>query len=234
MCPDLKQKVGTSGFVALLPQLEHSNIYEMFDFIESPGPWGYVTKSVQYNYEAFGQRVAAFVCPSDTAEEFSDQPQVDIFYNTYGKPAATGSYAMCSGSTSPISGDLKYSANGVFYYRSRHKVRDISDGLSKTFFVGEVVGANTQSGSNIWSRGLRAMDCLRTTYNPINTPPGMGVSLSNYGNPVNATFGSNHPGGATFGFGDGHVQFIVDNIDLDVYWHLATRDGAETFDDTQY
>ena len=134
-----------------------------------------------------------------------------------------------------MDGNIKYAANGVFYYRSRHQVRDVSDGLSKTFFVGEVLDSHTPASSNIWSRGLRSLDSLRTTFNPVNTIPGTGMDvLANYGNPANAAFGSTHPGGATFGFGDGHVQFIVENIDLEIYWALGTRAGTETFDDTQY
>ncbi|MBN2296236.1 MAG: DUF1559 domain-containing protein, partial [Pirellulales bacterium] len=229
-----EQRVGTSGFVALLPQLEQDAVYDMFDFTNCPGPWGYDANWLTYNYQAFGQQVSAYRCPSDTSKEFSDDPSVSTTYKTNGNPAATGSYALCNGSNSPLDSNLKYAANGVFYYRSRHKVRDITDGLSKTFFVGEVIDAHTKSGTNIWSRGLRALDCIRTTYNPVNTPTGTGVTLSNYGYPANAAFGSDHPGGAMFGFGDGHVQFIVDNIDWDIYQSLATRKGSESFDDTQY
>lgn len=233
--PTPVEHVGTSGFVGLLPFLEQDSIFAMFDFTNAPGPWGYDAKCAQYNHEAFGQRVSAFVCPSDTAAEFSADPIVGGGYSSGGYPAAVGSYALCNGSHSPLEFyDLKYNANGVFYYLSKHQVRDISDGLSKTFFVGEVLEGHTQSSSNIWSRGLRILDSLRTTCNPVNTPPGTGIAKDNYGYPANGAFGSNHPGGATFGFGDGHVQFIVDNIDLDVYHYLSTRAGSETFDDTQY
>ena len=221
------QQTATSGFVGLLPLIEQDGIYEMFDFINSPGPWGYVTECADNNYQAFGQRVSAFVCPSDTSKEFSEQADInDITANGY--PAAVGSYAMCSGSNAPaIFGNLKYQANGVFYYRSRHKVRDISDGLSKTIFVGEVIAADTLESSNIWSRAVRAADSLRTTYNPLNSLPGTGLALiQQFGQ--NGAFGSEHPGGAQFGFGDGHVEFISDNIDLGVYKNLSTRAGGET------
>ena len=40
-------------------------------------------------------------------------------------------------------------------------------------------------------------------------------------------FGSYHPGGAHFVFGDGHVEFINEDIDLIVYRSLATKAGDE-------
>lgn len=40
-------------------------------------------------------------------------------------------------------------------------------------------------------------------------------------------FGSFHPGGANFGFGDGSVRFLQDDTDADVYVALASRNGEE-------
>jgi len=40
---------------------------------------------------------------------------------------------------------------------------------------------------------------------------------------VNAAFASRHPGGAIFAFADGHVTFIGDDIDLNTYRWLSTR-----------
>ncbi len=41
----------------------------------------------------------------------------------------------------------------------------------------------------------------------------------------NGAFASNHPGGAQFLFGDGHVEFINDSIDPDTYQNLSTIAG---------
>jgi hypothetical protein len=41
-------------------------------------------------------------------------------------------------------------------------------------------------------------------------------------------FGSEHAGGGHFAFGNGHVDFIVDEIDLDTYRAISTRAGSET------
>ncbi len=41
-------------------------------------------------------------------------------------------------------------------------------------------------------------------------------------------FSSRHPGGAMFGFCDGHVQFVRNSIDINVYRALGSRNGGET------
>lgn len=40
-------------------------------------------------------------------------------------------------------------------------------------------------------------------------------------------FGSFHPGGANFAYGDGSVTFLRDDLDTDVYLALASRNGGE-------
>ena len=41
-------------------------------------------------------------------------------------------------------------------------------------------------------------------------------------------FSSHHEGGVFLVLVDGHVQFISEKIDLDLYQHLATINGGET------
>ena len=43
----------------------------------------------------------------------------------------------------------------------------------------------------------------------------------------NGGFASSHPGGANFAMGDGSVSFMSEDIDLDTYRALSTRDGGE-------
>jgi len=222
------EKVGTSGFVMILPQLELQSLYDMFDFTN--GPWAYGATWLSTNAVAIAQRPDVYVCPSDDSEPYSVQPKVGAVYDTYGRAAATGSYAMVEGSIGAadgLSGTIKDDNTGVFFYRVSFKVHDITDGLSKQLFVGEVVAGHTQDSSNIWSRGLREMDTLRSTSNPPNTFPGEPIYITNYGLKVNGAFASRHPAGVNFAFGDGHVEFIAENIDQWVYESLSTREGNE-------
>ena len=69
-------------------------------------------------------------------------------------------------------------------------------------------------------------DCHRVTEVALDTPTGVQAAVAgdNAGN-FNGAFASNHAGDAQFVFGDGHVEFISDNIDLDTYQNLSTIAG---------
>jgi prepilin-type processing-associated H-X9-DG protein len=62
----------------------------------------------------------------------------------------------------------------------------------------------------------------------LNTPLGEEVILKNG---LNGAFISMHPDGANFGYGDGHVQFVNDNITMYLYQALSTRAGGENLQD---
>lgn len=228
-CPAVEGRVGTSGLVMILPQLEQQVLYEQFNF--GDGPWAYNTSWVAGNASAISQRPAVMVCSSDNSAPYAKSTEVGTAYATDGRPAATGNYAFVTGTLGPSEGSSassKYASNGVFYYRSAHRGSEITDGLTNTMFVGEVIEADTTNSSNIWSRAVRLMDCLRSTENPLNTKPGDPLALATYGYSVNGAFASRHPGGAAFAFGDGHVGFLSENIDLLTYRALSTRKGGET------
>ena len=153
---------------------------------------------------------------------------------------ATGSYAMMSGILGPTSFSTvgadacEYFNDGVFYYKKVHKAKHILDGLSHTIFVGETFDGHTPEAINRWMTAARFEDALRSAENPPNTFPGEGIYADDgngnpiYGFKVNGAFASRHPGGTHFTFGDGHVIFMSENIDLATYWALSTRASEET------
>jgi len=130
----------------------------------------------------------------------------------------------------PNSPDLvtKYSNNGAFAYKRPRSFREVADGLSTSFFVGEVIRPDIWESSNVWSYTRANADCLRTTDNLLNTPPGAGDVLERR----NGAFASNHPGGSQFLYGDGHVQFISDNVQQQLYQDLSTINGGEAIGST--
>jgi len=227
------QRSGASAFVMILPQLDQQPLYNLFDFdagvwvTEQPGyTWLAATTT---NRKAISERPSVYVCPSDESAPFSqrtDDPTLTLHGLT--NAAATGSYATVAGSMGAgKSGDYKYNNDGVFFYVTPMRVEDITDGLSNTMFVGEVVESDTSASSNMWTKAVRERDCHRSTANPLNTWPGEPATLSDG---CNGAFASRHPGGANFGFGDGHVEFIEDNIALLVYRARSTRSGDEVIE----
>ena len=76
---------------------------------------------------------------------------------------------------------------------------------------------------------------MRSTENPLNTPPGTGSVDTRYP-PArwNGAFGSRHPGGSMFVFGDGHAKFLHNGIDLMTYRALSTRASGDVIDEAKF
>jgi prepilin-type N-terminal cleavage/methylation domain-containing protein/prepilin-type processing-associated H-X9-DG protein len=105
--------------------------------------------------------------------------------------------------------------NGIFFGNSQVSMKHITDGTSKTFIVGE-----------------RDKFCLAATWIGVRNPFGPDSWSSNWamahvgyklnfactGNHNTCTegFSSAHPGGGYFGFCDGSVRFINDDISFDM------------------
>lgn len=211
---------GASGFIEILPYLEATNLYQSFN--PNDLPWGInSTTWVASNAAGIQARPSFYVCRSDTSQPF-------IVSN--GLNAATGSYALVHGQLGPsqgISATLKVNNTGMFNYKATLPLQEMFDGTSTMMIVGEVIDAHTNLSTNIWTLASRHESCLRSTENPLNTPPGTGITTSPYGVPLFGGFGSKHPGGGNFAFADGHVQFISDRIALSTYKALSTRAGGE-------
>jgi len=227
-----EQWVGTSGFVAILSQLGLQATYDLFDF--SNGPWLESTLGVGWlptNREAIAQRPPVFACPSDAIPLYSQRTADGVAIDYTTTNVGVGSYALVEGSigiaVAGSSQSLKYDNNGVFFYRSNMPLKEVTDGLSKTMFVGEVVDGHTTDGSNIWTRAERDHNSLRSTYNPLNTWPGEPAYYQVSEWRVNGAFASRHPGGANFAFGDGRVAFVEENVALQIYQALSTRSKDE-------
>jgi len=210
---------GQSGFVQILPFLEADALHKTVNQVDPPwnpsGTWQTPNKTVVETRPPF------IVCASDRSQPF---------IVSGGLNAATGSYAFVHGKIGPSSGissTLKLYNTGMFNYRIAHKMSDMTDGTSNTMIVGEVAVSDTDLSYNLWTQAGRHESCLRSTENPLNTKPGTGVTTSPYGVALFGGFGSNHTGGGNFAFGDGHIQFLTNGIDILTYQALSTRAGGE-------
>lgn len=141
--------------------------------------------------------------------------------------------------------------DGVLYTNSSTRMAEIADGSSFTFLAGEsyhgnissLPGYGTTGGPPIWLQGgsgkpsgasfkespnIHYGRALRGTVNPINTQLQSDPMISSNENSI--PFGSEHAGGGcSMAFVDGHVEFINENIDFDLYQSMSTRAGGEVF-----
>lgn len=213
-------RVGTSGFVSMLPFIEQQSLFDSFTFNNSLWPAAESTAGAWLNNypgnkAGIQQRPKAFVCPSDTSQPFvADNPITGV-------NAATSSYALSAGDQGGgIGQNVKYDNTGIFLYRNVVRMAEVTDGTNSTFLAGETIDAHVSAtGLNFWSVGARLTHSLRNTANPLNQKPGTGANYTG----ANGAFGSKHPGGAVFAYVDGHVSFISNTVDFTMYRRLSTR-----------
>lgn len=249
-----------SAFVPLLAYVEQQQLLNLFALDEGGSARGIwragafggdsawrVPPYGEQRELAIGTRPGVYVCASDTAEEVvtPDDNGFDPFTNWAATPS-TGSYAFSMGHRGPLAWGTntcmtKFFNTGMFVYHYKTELRQITDGASNTIAAGETVDGHTVESSNMWTYAERFCNSLRSTEAAINTPPGFdGSFLSNKrgGAIINGAFASRHPGGAQFVYGDGRVEFIQEEIDLDTYQQLSTIDGEpdvlDQIDSDQY
>jgi prepilin-type N-terminal cleavage/methylation domain-containing protein/prepilin-type processing-associated H-X9-DG protein len=202
-----------SWAVFILPYVEESNLYSLYSF-----PAG---QNAAVNRPVVSTPLSIYSCPSSDSAYYEG----DGHY-------AKGDYAASSGIQPVANG-------GAMYPASRIPFRKITDGLSKTFLVGEVYyhnlgwargsAAGTTGGGGgggaAFSRGVsRWWSC--------NSPcaqPGLNPAKTDCSNHCEQRFqfSSPHNEGVTFLFGDGHVDFLRDSIDLTCLQALTTIAGGE-------
>jgi prepilin-type N-terminal cleavage/methylation domain-containing protein/prepilin-type processing-associated H-X9-DG protein len=113
--------------------------------------------------------------------------------------------------------------HGVFFLNSAVTYENVRDGSSQTIFLGEKVAETSDLG---WMSGTRAT--LRNTGTAINgtvdRKARFNVDNTDAANSNKVGgFGSYHPGGSMFAFGDGHVSFLSQNIDEVIFRQLGHR-----------
>ena len=185
--------------------------------------------------------VVAYRCPSDTAPEVNDSREnwgtSNYVGNVGPEDAAVGDLAdpLLSGDsptgTEPRTRDANNDFGGIFWENSEVKIRDITDGTSNTFIVGERAwvlplpdGSKAECNAGAWpgsngkefnpaSNKAQASAALSVTGAGINNvsvyPQGGNAKTKNQ---CGMTYSSRHEGGAHFLLCDGSVRFISENI----------------------
>jgi prepilin-type N-terminal cleavage/methylation domain-containing protein/prepilin-type processing-associated H-X9-DG protein len=222
---------GWSFLARLLPYLEEDNLYQQ---------GGIPNKTLAQSGIA-DRHVRIFICPSDGADKV--KPRTDAG-NVFGFPVGHTSYKGVSGANwgydkgegKPVPTDWpNQGTNGSFDgliegdgllcrndYQRRPRLTDAMDGMSNTFMLGEDVPAK-----NRWLSWPYANNGYGTCAIPPNVkkPGGGEYDPIDWANTW--SFRSRHPGGLQFGFADGGVRFVRNDISLSIYRSLATTRGGE-------
>jgi len=191
----------------ILPFLDEVAIYNAINFDRRLGAPGGNT-----NTTAAMSVLQQVLCPS--------APAGDI---TYGD--VTTNYAGCQGACDQTPFEC---LTGILFAASRVRMRDIRDGTSQTFLVGEMKDPPAPTTLRRWFCGYGTLS-LRRTGVPMHIYPAIQGTYAKC-----LDFGSHHEGGAFFCFADGQVRFISENIDAGTYAALGTRAGNELLDDEDY
>lgn len=244
------------GWIArILPYMEQKNVARNIDYGEGAyRPQNDTARTVPLH---------ALVCPSDASRNWSRGTTATNYgigqtLPSLGMFDAPGSaYAACHNEVeAPIDTDN----TGAFVLNKTVRSLEIEDGLSHTIFVGEKRPGGDELG---WASGTRAtlrntgtpinqttlnagdLSAFGDQFQTINGPtvpaddtpqpptsPGKPIGLSG---PVPVGgFGSSHPLGSNFLFGDGSVHFLRANLDVQIYRLLGNRADGELLGDDQF
>jgi prepilin-type N-terminal cleavage/methylation domain-containing protein len=210
---------GSSGFAAVLPFLEQSNLYTLYDFSKG--------NSDPVNLAAVSQRIPTYICPSCAFVRTVPIAGCDA------NNRAPGTYAFSTGALDPWNANNGAIAN---HATPQTSFASILDGTSNTLLAGEShwsfkdylwgsapptpCSGQVRGGFTYWSSPYPLATAF-TTRGPFNPRAMLGDStrLSN--------FRSNHPGGVNMANVDGSTRFWSETVDHLILDAAATRDGGE-------
>lgn len=235
---------GGTWAALILPYIEEQSLYDQFNF---KLPMTHVL-----NAPARKLVVPSYFCPTDPglAEPVNDKHHAAVsvsqvarisYFGSVG-PSHVDSCADCPVATPSATnyccrlswsfGSLDNSGlnikagqfPGVFArYPRGIKFREITDGLSSTFLVGETVsthcGFNGAFVNNFCVTSTAITLNILESDNGLNTTPALTRACG---------FKSYHPGGAHFVLADASVHFVNETIDYRLYNNLGSRSGGET------
>ncbi len=138
-----------------------------------------------------------------------------------------GSFGMrddrCTTSPDGVPNKDQCDSNGIFFGDSKVSVKDITDGTSKTFMFGERDGfclSATWIGSR--NNADSQMHSFMWTLAHVTDDKTLNFPTTGAYNTCTEGFSSAHPGGAFFGFCDGSVRWIDDDISFGTALNSAT------------
>jgi prepilin-type N-terminal cleavage/methylation domain-containing protein/prepilin-type processing-associated H-X9-DG protein len=185
-----------SWLTYILPYMEMKNLYDQLDL--TGREYGYCKGPDSPGASV----IAAYICPSDNvARKVIQYSNYSFGVNSYFANAGTKAWPVSSAAL-----------NGILFYNSRVRIRDITDGTSSTVLAGERFSSDPAMTEAqladirgwAWTNYNSGQDHLADSSNPINS------SAAAIGNDARLNnFGSGHGGGANFVMCDGTVRFVT-------------------------
>jgi prepilin-type N-terminal cleavage/methylation domain-containing protein/prepilin-type processing-associated H-X9-DG protein len=222
-----------SILIFLLPFVEQKQLYDAFDFTAK----NLDNAAFPGTADKIGSHpVSTFVCPSDDHDALANgkalqnysasRGPTDVFNN----PSCTCSIPWSTLSLAPLDDKRNY-AGPFTRMGTATRLSEITDGLSKTIFVGEVRPSCSEHATNGWATTNNGNGYC-TTLIPINFDTCDPSAADPCHRPCNwnteVGFKSAHRRGAQFLFGDGSVHFLPESIDHQTYQYLGAKaDGRE-------
>ena len=229
-----------TGYIAILPFIEQSSVYNQIDFrlavgkADWPGAGG-----GGYQHAATNHQLKVFECPSepgfDNPHNYPTQNMYtaeNAWRSNYGFVSDIHEYMMNnsrSANAPPIAyGQISYSTKAIFGgFNGAGKIAQILDGTSNTLAMMETPFHKTSSAYgpywNMWTHTHHVVLGLSASYG-INTPYSATNPL-----PYAWRAGSAHPGGAQGLLADGSVRFISETTPTAVLRAMVSQAGKEVF-----
>lgn len=243
---------GPSWSVLILPFCDGQALYDSFDLSKPFAPTSWEMRLTGTNTVNFPKQFkpnAHFQCPSDKNSR-SDTCNSNYYACQGGginvvHTSGTAGYACVS------QAGRYFFDNGIFFNNSKTRTKDILDGTSHVALIGETkyaphqdytaatISPSVPNGqpSQSWDSSLRVYTGfsvavgLCATMNGINSSrfdPAVNNNFSGeFLTTPQATFGSNHPGGAMFATADGATSFVNESISLALYRRFGQRSSGQ-------
>jgi prepilin-type N-terminal cleavage/methylation domain-containing protein/prepilin-type processing-associated H-X9-DG protein len=221
-----------SWLARVLPFIEQDNLYKAC---------GIPTSTIKQAGANAAEPIKTLQCPSDPTSSVprTDEANIGSSFN-YGGPAITVGKTNYKGVcgynwgwgnwqfTDPITrtNNGLDAGNGIFFrtdYTRPLNIPAIKDGTSNTFMIGEDLPEYDVHCDWPFFNHATGTCAIPLNYGvPPNINPGGATDWPNV-----YSFRSNHSQGANFAMADGHVVFINDNIDQNLYHALSTYKNGE-------
>lgn len=180
----------------LLPYVDQTPLYEQVDFdVHTAGG---------ANRHTIESVIPFWFCPTDPSPSKISVPAPSgqtLF-------VAAGNFSGLHAMLSPL---------------SHVRFREVTDGLSNTFLLGETVYRKNRSGVESTASWVGIITFPQRAIG--NSIPH--AELSPNAGTNGGHFSSHHPGGVQYALGDGQAIFISHHLDKDVYFALGTPSGGE-------